>query len=175
MKRKVQRIVVGFVITILLMASSFSSANTKASLRDEDLLLHNYLAYSEERGEEPSVEAYVLFIMQQGFDAIVRHRYFVQILGDSEGYSQIAEVVAINEISAYSQSLMGGAVRLTEVQPVVYSQIEIERQHNTYATLAGKLITVLAGLAWPIISFVDALVGSIPFPTTVYGLSLIHI
>jgi len=168
-KRKVQRIVVGLVITLLLMTSSFNSANTKASLLDEDLLLHNYLAYSEEHGEEPSVEAYVQFIIQQGFDAVVRHRYFVQNLGDTEGYSQIADVVAINEITAYSQPLMGGSVRLTEVQPVVYSQIEIERQHNTYATLAGELITVLTGLRWPIISFVDALMGSIPFPTTVSG------
>lgn len=95
MKRKVKRIVVGLVIIILLMTSSLSSASTKASLRDEDLLLHNYLACSQSCGEEPSVEAYVRFIMQQGFDAVVRYRYFVQKLGDTEGYSQVAEVVTI--------------------------------------------------------------------------------
>lgn len=44
MKRKANRIAVGLVITILLMASSLSSASTKGSLREEDLLLHNYVA-----------------------------------------------------------------------------------------------------------------------------------
>lgn len=171
MKRNVNRIAVSLVIITLLMTSSLGSASALPYESTPDLL-HNYLEQSRILGEKPNVLGYVQFIKQQGFDVVVRHRYFVQStdqeLGDTK-YLQIAEVITTNGMSAEAQPLTSGAVRLTEVQPVFYSEVEIDRQHNTYATLAGRLIIVLAGMSWPIISFVDALVSSIPFPTTVYG------
>jgi len=178
-KRGVKRIVVSIVIIMLLITPTFSAASTglRRGAGDVDLL-QSYLEYSAAYGKDLCALGYVYFITQQGYDVVVRHRYFSRSISDDQklginnvGYALVAEVVAINEMPAEPKYLMsaGARVRRTEVQPIISNEVEIARQSSVYVNLAGRLILVMTGIKWPIISFVDALVGSMSFPTAVYG------
>ncbi|KAF0195551.1 MAG: hypothetical protein FD169_1364 [Bacillota bacterium] len=142
------------VFMITPLTSLNAEATSGAELQESDNPLLEYLKNCSDRNQTPSIDDYMMFLESMNIDV---------------GHIQRQEVKTIQldvpNIAGKSQV----DVRPTLIGPMQQTDVHIQTQQWPYLTLAGKLMLATASVYWPIVSFVDALVGSIPFPTTVYG------
>lgn len=153
-----------FLLVTILAVTTFTvrvSAESNRSVKsaDENPLLI-YLKTCSDKNRTPSVDDYVAFLQNNGVSVVHTYQYEPLAVQMPKGTDLDSSLVLPQSVQ----------VLRTLVGPAIQSNVVVgPTQNHFYSTLPGKLIVATASLYWPIISFVDALVGSIDFPKTVYG------